>query len=122
MIDPFDYPEEEQQMENKTSVRQFPQSNIVLDLERPQFGLLRLTSSKISKPHHCSPPGTLLRWLYRFFRMPITVGSLWRCSDCGSVYRFEHDNWDSATGKFVWNEQWLKENSLQIWVDRGGRV
>jgi hypothetical protein len=122
MIDPFDYPEEEQQMENKTSVRQFPQSNIVLDLERPQFGLLRLTSPKVSKPHHCSPPGTLLRWFYRFFRMPITVGSLWRCSNCGSVYRFERDNWDSATGNFVCSERWLKESHLQVWVDRGGRV
>lgn len=90
---------------------------------KPISGLIRyVSSSPLPPPHHCSPPGAFLRWLYRFFRMPIAVDSLWRCADCGSVYCFHRNSWDAATGNFVSNERWLKETNPQLWVDRGGRL
>lgn len=85
--------------------------------KKPMFGLILKPKSpkppKPPKPHVCKKPisGFL-------FGPKLTLGSVWRCQECKTVYKIEsiHSDWcDSTT--LVWNL-----SNFEEWIKAGGSI
>lgn len=64
-----------------------------------KYGLIR--------KHQCKPPGMLFIILMWCLRLPIGIGSLWRCKHCGGVHHYYRFN------------RW-SERDMEAWIDNGG--
>jgi hypothetical protein len=58
-----------------------------------QFGLLKVSKSPLCKSHKCKlPKPTIWSQILKLFGIDLLKkGDLWRCEDCGLVYK--HSNW-----------------------------
>jgi hypothetical protein len=126
---------------NTTAIEKHPYRDISVAVQpppNPKFGLIHVKPEAI--PHKCSPPGTKglpgtnsmiadtdklcarhiivnggwWRFFWRNKVELIRIGSMWRCSSCGSVYMLK-----------VWLEsrnqgcEW-KLATIQNWIEAGG--
>jgi hypothetical protein len=68
-----------------------------------------------SPQHRCSLPGFWTRFWYRLRGTPLAFGSLYRCSRCGTVYRYLFNEDFPYTTVDKWGQ-----TTIQEWIGQGG--